>query len=138
MKHPLPLLAAALCLLVAPARAERITLPGGAEVSRDVPYVTDGHMRQRLDIAVPPGGGKHPLVVWIHGGAPTSIYATTRDGVTARGMPQWGAVLGARAVQGAVAYVLSIRDTNVSGRAPEGEPYDPSATATITPAPPVP
>lgn len=69
MKHPFLHFLAALFLLASSSRAEKTTLPGGAELSRDVPYVTDGHMRQRLDIAVPPGGGKHPLVVWIHGGA---------------------------------------------------------------------
>jgi cytochrome c oxidase cbb3-type subunit 3 len=72
--------------------------------------------------------------VWIHGGAPTAIYATARDGVSSRGMPQWGPVLGERALQGVVAYVLSIRDTNLPGRAPEGEPYDPSVTAALSPS----
>ncbi len=66
---------------------------------------------------------------WIHGGTPTEIYATARDGVSARGMPQWGPVLGDRSLQGVIAYVLSIRDTNLTGRPAEGEVYDPSAAA---------
>lgn len=64
---------------------------------------------------------------WIHGGAPTDLYATVRDGVGARGMPQWGPVLGDQAVQAVVAYVLTLRNTNVPGRAAEGELYAPAA-----------
>lgn len=64
---------------------------------------------------------------WIHGGAPTSIYATVRNGVATAGMPAWGPVLGEREVQSVVAYVLSIRDTNVPGRDPQGEVWVPGA-----------
>jgi cytochrome c oxidase cbb3-type subunit 3 len=63
---------------------------------------------------------------WIHGGAPTSIYGTVRDGVSTRGMPTWGPVLGDHGVQSVVAYVLSIRNTNVPGRPPEGDPWTPA------------
>lgn len=81
---------------------------------------------------------------WLHGGAPMSVFATVRDGVGARGMPQWGPVLGDRALKSVVAYVLTLRNTNVSGRAPEGEVYteaaeppstDPSAAATVPSTP---
>lgn len=73
---------------------------------------------------------------WIHGGAPTDIYATVHDGVGARGMPQWGPVLGDRGLQAVVAYVLTLRDTNVPGpRGPEGDVYTPGA-APATDAPP--
>jgi cytochrome c oxidase cbb3-type subunit 3 len=73
---------------------------------------------------------------WLHGGAPTSIYTTVRDGVGARGMPQWGPVLGDRALKSVVAYVLTLRNTNVSGRPPEGEVYVPGTTAAApTPSP---
>lgn len=64
---------------------------------------------------------------WLHGGEPTSIYTTVRDGVGTRGMPTWGPVLGDRALQCVVAYVLTLRDTNVPGRPPEGAVYAPSA-----------
>jgi cytochrome c oxidase cbb3-type subunit 3 len=67
---------------------------------------------------------------WIHGGAPTSIYATVRDGVGTRGMPTWGPVLGDRGVQSVVAYVLTLRDTNVPGRSPEGDVWAPTPEAT--------
>ncbi|MFO0683398.1 MAG: cbb3-type cytochrome c oxidase N-terminal domain-containing protein [Sandaracinus sp.] len=70
---------------------------------------------------------------WIHGGAPTDIYATVRDGVGTRGMPQWGPVLGDRTLQAVVAYVLTIRDTNVEGpRGPEGELYVPGGAQPAT------
>jgi len=35
----------------------------------DIPYVPDGHERQKLDLYVPNGEGPFPLLVWIHGGA---------------------------------------------------------------------
>jgi cytochrome c oxidase cbb3-type subunit III len=59
---------------------------------------------------------------WLHGGAPNEIYRTIREGFTASGMPAWGAVLGERQVQSLSAYVLTLRNTNVPGRPPEGDP----------------
>ena len=38
-------------------------------VHRDVPYVTNGHERQKLDLYLPKEGKKLPLVIWVHGGA---------------------------------------------------------------------
>lgn len=57
---------------------------------------------------------------WLHGDEPLDIYRTIRDGVAARGMPTWGPVLGPRGVLAATAFVVSLRNTNVPGRAPEG------------------
>lgn len=57
---------------------------------------------------------------WLHGGAPSEVYRTVHDGYTPRGMPAWGAVLGASEVQALTAFLLTVRDTNVPGRAPEG------------------
>ena len=39
-------------------------------------------------------------------------------------MPAWLNQLGPTRVQAVVAYVLTIRDTNVQGKAPEGEPCE--------------
>jgi cytochrome c oxidase cbb3-type subunit 3 len=72
---------------------------------------------------------------WLHGGGPEQIYTSIREGITpdeaqipgSAGMPAWGQQLGERPVQAITAYLLSIRGTNVSGREPEGEVYDPSA-----------
>ena len=58
---------------------------------------------------------------WIHGGDPVAIYRTIRDGVPSKGMPAWGPALGALSVQQVSSYVLSMRNTNVPGKAPEGE-----------------
>ncbi len=61
--------------------------------------------------------------MWLHGSAPESIFATVRDGVIAKGMPVWGAQLGAERVQAVTAYVLTLRHTNVpGGKAPQGVP----------------
>lgn len=59
---------------------------------------------------------------WLHGGAPTAIYHTVMEGVPAKGMPAWGAQLGAHRVEAAVAYVLTLRNTNAAGGKPaQGE-----------------
>lgn len=64
---------------------------------------------------------------WLHGGSPVAIFRSIRDGVPAKGMPAWVGTLGPAGVQNVAAYVLSIRDTNLPGKAPEGEPYDPAS-----------
>ncbi len=58
---------------------------------------------------------------WLHGASPTDILRTVSEGVAARGMPAWGAPLGADRVKSVVAYLLTLRDTNVAGgKAPQG------------------
>ena len=66
---------------------------------------------------------------WVHGGAPTDIHATVTNGVTAKGMPPWTPILGETGVNQVVAYVLTLRNTNVPGKAPEGEPWEPGGSA---------
>ena len=59
---------------------------------------------------------------WIHGGSAEQIYHTVLEGVVAKGMPAWGAQIGPRRVQSAVAYVLTLRNTNVpGGKAAQGD-----------------
>ena len=41
----------------------------GVTVHRDLPYVTQGHYRQKLDLYLPGGTQPLPLIVWVHGGA---------------------------------------------------------------------
>lgn len=49
--------------------AGKSALPEGTKVRRDVPYVSDGHERQKLDLyLMPKPETAGPLVVWVHGG----------------------------------------------------------------------
>jgi acetyl esterase/lipase len=38
-------------------------------IHRDLPYVPNGHFRQKLDLYLPEAEQTTPLIVWIHGGA---------------------------------------------------------------------
>jgi cytochrome c oxidase cbb3-type subunit 3 len=59
---------------------------------------------------------------WIHGDKPQDIWSTVHNGIPAKGMPTWGPQIGEAKVASVVAYVLSIRNTNVpNGKAPQGE-----------------
>ncbi|EMI45559.1 lipase/esterase [Rhodopirellula sp. SWK7] len=40
----------------------------GVTVHRDIPYVKNGHDRQKLDLYVPESSEPLPLIIWIHGG----------------------------------------------------------------------
>lgn len=60
--------------------------------------------------------------VWIHGGKPTQILKTVTEGVVSKGMVAWGPTLGDTKVEQVVAYLLTIKNTNVAGKAPEGTP----------------
>ena len=60
---------------------------------------------------------------WLHGGKPEKIFNTVLDGVPAKGMPTWAPQLGEEKVASVVAYLLTIRNTNVpGGKAPQGDP----------------
>lgn len=59
---------------------------------------------------------------WLHGGKPTDIHKVVTEGVLAKGMPSWEKVLGPQRVRAVVAYVLTLKNTNVPGRPPQGEP----------------
>jgi acetyl esterase/lipase len=52
-----------------PGKSVLSRLPEGTLVFRDMPYVTDGHERQMLDLYIPETDKKVPLIIWIHGGA---------------------------------------------------------------------
>jgi acetyl esterase/lipase len=73
MNHRSLLRLAALCLMLvthaSPVQllAEEPKLPPGARALRDLPYVTNGHERQKLDLYLP-ATPKGPLLVVIHGG----------------------------------------------------------------------
>jgi cytochrome c oxidase cbb3-type subunit III len=48
---------------------------------------------------------------WIHGGTPKEILKTIREGVTAKGMPQWEGVLKPDEIYGALALIYSKKQT---------------------------
>jgi cytochrome c oxidase cbb3-type subunit 3 len=59
---------------------------------------------------------------WIHGGEPLRVFRTVSEGVAAKGMPAWGAQLGPDRTMSVVAYLLTLRNTNVAaGKAPQGD-----------------
>ncbi len=58
---------------------------------------------------------------WIHGGNPLDIHHTVTNGVLEKGMAAWGRQLGPTRVMDVVAYVLTLKNTEVPGKAPEGE-----------------
>lgn len=48
---------------------QAVRAPQGVRAHRDLPYVVDGHDRQKLDLFVPETvDGPLPLIIWIHGG----------------------------------------------------------------------
>ena len=59
---------------------------------------------------------------WIHGGKLLDIRNTIMEGVPAKGMISWKALMPAEEVDAVVAYIRSIRGTNPpGGKPPEGE-----------------
>lgn len=61
-------------------------------------------------------------VYWLHGGRPTQIHNTIVKGVPEKGMVAWMDQLGPDRVNKVAAYVLTIKNTNVPGKAPQGNP----------------
>lgn len=57
---------------------------------------------------------------WLYGGKPVDIHAAIADGFPEKGMPPWGKTLGATKVRALTAYVLTIKGTNLPGKAPQG------------------
>lgn len=43
-------------------------IPDGTSILKDIPYVTNAHEMQKLDLLIPPHKDALPLLVWIHGG----------------------------------------------------------------------
>jgi acetyl esterase/lipase len=56
----------------APQRARGPNVPEGTRILRDIEYIPNGHVRQKLDLYRPKpneDAGPLPLIVWVHGGA---------------------------------------------------------------------
>lgn len=62
--------------------------------------------------------------MWIHGCEPMQMLKVVQDGVAAKGMPSWMNQLGPNRTQTVVAYVMTLKGTNVPGKAPEGNPCE--------------
>ena len=58
---------------------------------------------------------------WLHGARPSQIQKAIAGGVLDKGMPSWEPALGPERVKQVTAYVLSVRGTNLAGKAPQGE-----------------
>lgn len=58
---------------------------------------------------------------WIVSGAPLAIYDTINRGRGGKGMQAWGPTYGRGGVMQLAAYVMTIQDTNVPGKAPQGK-----------------
>ena len=71
---------------------------------------------------------------WIHGGDPLDIHNTVVNGVLDKGMAAWGRQLGPERVDAVVAWVLTMRNTNVPGKEPQGERYPVEPAAAGEPA----
>ena len=66
---------------------------------------------------------------WLHGGAPMDIYATVDKGAQGTGMAPFGGILGKQGLAEVVAYVLTLRNTDVPGREAQGEAWPPEGGA---------
>ena len=67
---------------------------------------------------------------WVYGGAPTNIHAIVTNGIAEKGMPPWAPILGETGVNQVVAYVLTLRNTNMEGGKPVedyAKEWDPDA-----------
>jgi len=52
-----------------PRQSAHLQVPEGTIVYHNLPYVTDGHKRQKLDLYLPKADDKLPLIIRAHGGA---------------------------------------------------------------------
>jgi len=52
-----------------PGRSARLRVPEGTIVYHNLPYVTNGHERQKLDLYLPKAKRRLPLIIRVHGGA---------------------------------------------------------------------
>jgi cytochrome c oxidase cbb3-type subunit 3 len=58
---------------------------------------------------------------WIYGPNPMDIIAAVTNGFPDKGMEAWGERLGVERVKQVAVFVLSIRNTNVAGKEPQGD-----------------
>jgi cytochrome c oxidase cbb3-type subunit 3 len=68
----------------------------------------------------------------LHGGTLMDIYGVVHDGVVEKGMQAWGKTLKPIELRQVVAFVGSLRGTNVPGKAPQGEKFDLRSLGSVT------
>lgn len=68
---------------------------------------------------------------WLHGGGIQNVFNTIKIGVIEKGMPAWGKTLSPQDVRDVAFYVMSLQGSNpVNGKAPQGEIFQETETAT--------
>ena len=73
---------------------------------------------------------------WLHGkGNLADIYQTISKGVPEKGLPTWSRNLTPAELKNVAAFVGSLRNTNVAGKAPQGNPVEIAAAPAPVPAP---
>lgn len=60
---------------------------------------------------------------WLHGNDLADIHRVIEEGVPSKGMPAWGPILQREDMIAVIAYVETLRGTDIEGKAPEGEVY---------------
>jgi cytochrome c oxidase cbb3-type subunit 3 len=58
---------------------------------------------------------------WIHGYGAADFIKAVNEGYPAKGMPAWGPMIGPDKSRKVAAYVLTLKGTNVAGKAPQGD-----------------
>lgn len=62
---------------------------------------------------------------WLHGGSAEDIIKSITDGIPAKGMIAWKAILGPKKIKETAAFIISLKGTNPpNGKAPEGDVYE--------------
>lgn len=140
--------------LAAEAMGQEVTEEGLAKLMADPAMVSDGKSvfvtRCQQCHADQGQGNIGPNLTddhWLHGsGSLMAIYELVSKGQTLKGMPAWSRTLRPMELGQVVAFVGSIRGSNIPGRPPQGTRVDPSAAApaaaggagqAIAPSPPV-
>lgn len=109
------------------AAAANVDEPALVAMSKDQAIVAEGRAVFESNCATCHGqkaeGATGPNLTdnfWLHGGMPKDMVVTIAAGYPKLGMPAWGLNLGADRIKRVIAYLISIRNTNVAGRPPAG------------------
>ena len=104
--------------LVALSQDQTMVADGAARFARDCSRCHGARGERKIGPNLTDG-------FWLGGGSPAAIFETVNRGRERRGMQAWGPTYGRAGVMQVVAYLLTIRDTNVEGKPAEGERWQP-------------